>query len=344
MTLTYNDILKLDIKKLRVELKSRKLLVGGNKGVLVNRLLQYTFEHLEDENKKVSANADRRDDRIKRMKMSVESMLEEYMCPISMELPVDPVTAMDGKIYERAFIATWIEKSHSAHGIVKSPATGASMDTKLIPAPHVFNSIQKLIEDNELESSHAKSWLERKKQRDVERKVDQCRAKAEAGDAAAMFELYTWYREEENGLSWQTGRAIRWLKKASDLHHPHAMAEYGLLLVRGVDVQSENVPYGLLLIGRAATLGSMNACLFLGTGHVDGSHGLPKDAKLTKYYYKKALDGICENHDSTDVDIEEAKTWLADNATQAPRRVLRVPRQGAVNIQHNSSDSDDEGF
>ena len=38
------------------------------------------------------------------------ALLEEVMCPISLERMVDPVTAADGLTYERAAIEDWLSK------------------------------------------------------------------------------------------------------------------------------------------------------------------------------------------------------------------------------------------
>ncbi|MGB1390442.1 MAG: U-box domain-containing protein [Paracoccaceae bacterium] len=37
----------------------------------------------------------------------VKGLEEEYVCPIAQELFIDPVTAEDGRVYERAKIARW---------------------------------------------------------------------------------------------------------------------------------------------------------------------------------------------------------------------------------------------
>ena len=38
----------------------------------------------------------------KRYKQAIDGMAEEFVCPITQELPVDPVTAEDGRVYERS--------------------------------------------------------------------------------------------------------------------------------------------------------------------------------------------------------------------------------------------------
>ena len=47
----------------------------------------------------------------KRAKGAINSIAKEYVCPIALELPVDPVTAEDGRVYNRADIQQHIDNS-----------------------------------------------------------------------------------------------------------------------------------------------------------------------------------------------------------------------------------------
>ena len=68
------------------------------------------------------------------------------MCPNTGELPVDPVTAEDGKIYERAAIAEWLSKKMS------SPITNLAMGARLFPATQVKNMIEQLVNSGSVEA------------------------------------------------------------------------------------------------------------------------------------------------------------------------------------------------
>lgn len=62
---------------------------------------------------------------------------DEYMCPITLSLMVDPVIALDGITYERTAIEKWFKSSN------KSPKTGVSIENKLlIPNFSIKNLIQ----------------------------------------------------------------------------------------------------------------------------------------------------------------------------------------------------------
>ena len=41
-------------------------------------------------------------DEHKRQKTAIAAIVKEYQCPLSLELPVEPVTAEDGRVYNRA--------------------------------------------------------------------------------------------------------------------------------------------------------------------------------------------------------------------------------------------------
>ena len=41
---------------------------------------------------------------VKRYRQAIDEVAEEYVCPITAELPIDPVTAEDGRCYERCAI------------------------------------------------------------------------------------------------------------------------------------------------------------------------------------------------------------------------------------------------
>merc|ERR1712086_1006660 len=44
----------------------------------------------------------------KRYRQAIDEVAEEYVCPITAELPIDPVTAEDGRFYERCAIEEWL--------------------------------------------------------------------------------------------------------------------------------------------------------------------------------------------------------------------------------------------
>ena len=47
---------------------------------------------------------------VKRYRQAIDEVAEEYVCPITAELPIDPVTAEDGRCYERCAIEEWFAR------------------------------------------------------------------------------------------------------------------------------------------------------------------------------------------------------------------------------------------
>ena len=112
------------VDELRSELGKRKLPTDGLKAVLEQRLSNAQASDAQKESKRV--------------KTAMNSIADEWVCPISQELPIDPVMAEDGKIYERADIAKWLGEHQ------RSPSTGAAMGTKLVSSPQVRNTLEHL--------------------------------------------------------------------------------------------------------------------------------------------------------------------------------------------------------
>ena len=111
-------------------------------------------------NQGVRENAQRDKDSLKQMRTSATTIAREYICPITMELPVDPVTAEDGRVYDREAI----EKCMSTQGDeFRSPITNKRMGKKLLTAFHISNTIQHLIESAGVDSEILERWIEKRK-------------------------------------------------------------------------------------------------------------------------------------------------------------------------------------
>ena len=69
----------------------------------------------------------------------------EYLCPITQEIMVDPVSTSDGHTYERAAIRRWLARKHT------SPLTGAVLTSTTLVPNHV---LRKLIDDFRATGGH----------------------------------------------------------------------------------------------------------------------------------------------------------------------------------------------
>ena len=63
--------------------------------------------------------------------------MQRYICGISRSIMFDPVTAADGRVYERKHIEMWIEHCDANGGPVVSPLTRGPMGTALTPDPEL---------------------------------------------------------------------------------------------------------------------------------------------------------------------------------------------------------------
>jgi TPR repeat protein len=272
------------VAELRTELGKRKLPTDGLKAELEERLQAADEQAL------------------KRVKTVMNSMADEWLCPITQELPVDPVMAEDGKFYERWAIEEWLGKQQ------RSPSTGTAMGTRLTPLTQVRNTIGQLVESGAIEGDKAVAW---KKKLEEEKKAKALRAKAEEGDAHAMHHLGICYAFGKYGLRQDRVQARAWYQRAADLHNVPAMAAYGDYLLKGIG--GESVPaLGLIYCSRAAQAGSNQSAFRLGNVYAKGRHGVPRDTVQAKHWLSQVVDGTCEHKHLKDKALEDAAALLQE--------------------------------
>ncbi len=192
----------------------------------------------------------------KRFKTTTSNVVDELLCPITQQLPADPVTAEDGRLYERAAIEEWIEKKKFTKTkcikigpwgreqkeeveLVRSPSTNENMGLDLTDATQIGITIRQLVQSGLVDDDKAAAV---KEQLALEKAANE-------GDGDALYEMGRkqkakifkenggWdnkygamtavYEEEE---SW-----CHWWKKGARLHNPKCMAAYGQYLTRDID-------------------------------------------------------------------------------------------------------------
>ena len=80
----------------------------------------------------------------KKCRHAIDTLAEEFVCPITQELPLDPVTAEDGRSYERANIERWLAESRL------SPVTGSQLPHGYLTPNHALrNAIQEWVAQQE---------------------------------------------------------------------------------------------------------------------------------------------------------------------------------------------------
>ena len=215
---------------------------------------------------------------------AMDESAAEFLCPITQELPIDPVTAEDGRVYERSAITEWLKTN------AKSPHTNEPMGKKLLAALQVKNMIASMVKSGALSGDKCAAWTLKLEQ---EKEVEAMRQKAEAGNADAMTNLSAWYRDGDKGLTKDLVSSFQWAKRAADLDHPRGMTMLGENHLLGIGT-AKNAPTGLIKLAQAAMLGSQHACFRLATAFRRGGAGIKQDdAQFT--YWKEKMQSLAGN-------------------------------------------------
>ena len=236
----------------------------------------------------------------------IEWLEDEWTCPITYALFVDPVEAEDGKVYERAAIEEHFATQPEGLTCL-SPVKRTVMGKRLLPATWIAEAVTKMVETGLVDAESAAAW--RRSKLDMVQ-VAALKAKAEAGDAHAMGRLGFSYRDGTRGLKRDAKEAFKWFKKAADHYDPPAATSCGVAYINGSGV-ARNHTRGIAMISRAAAFGSEHACSVLGWANECGHHGFDKDPEEATLWYKKMQACACK--DSVDVYRERAAKWLSEH-------------------------------
>ena len=244
------------------------------------------------------------DEQSKRYKQSVDNTAEELVCPITSELPVDPVTAEDGQVYERSAIKSWIARP----GELKSPTLNTPMGPRLLPAKQVRNIIEQMVRTGAISGPKADAWSAKLA---GEEKVKETRAKAEAGDARAMCKMGSWHHGGKMGLAEDLEQAAGWWRRGHDLRDPPCTAGLAIQYEYGEGVKQEGA-YAVHLYTAAACRGSAKACYNLALSFARGDLRLrPNLREATRWY--RAVESA-EIDDAAEEYHDKAVEWLRENA------------------------------
>jgi TPR repeat protein len=249
----------------------------------------------------------------KRFRTAIDESAEELLCPITQSLPLDPVMAEDGKVYERAAIEDWL-KQHQ-----RSPITNLPMGTKLVAATQIKNIIERMVISDALPEDKASAWKERIRQQE---EVVEKRRAVEAGDLEAAHTLGNWYDHGKNGLAVDQKRAFEFFKVAAEGGHKKGAGRLSTFYYygRGVEV---NKALALRWAGAAATLGNGNGKQILSIFYDKGELGMPIDKEYafklkvaaseadslnSRGLYDLAI--RCEQGVGTAIDMEKAEALM----------------------------------
>ena len=227
-------------------------------------------------------------DQLKRLCSAVDNISEEWVCPITCELPIDPVMAEDGCTYERCGIEKHIEWRDYLGEDLKSPTTNVPMGPRLLSNVQAKNTIEKLVRTGVLVGDKAERWEKRLTDENTVRDWQQ---EAERGNVKMMYKLGCVYVYGQFGCSKDINAAYAWFKRGAEMAegNPDQLSCYtqmGQFLLVGAGVK-KNVAHGMYVLTDAAHKGSSNAAMLLGDIFYMGFKDIPRDAEQAKRWYTK---------------------------------------------------------
>lgn len=231
---------------------------------------------------------------------------ESFLCPLSLELPDDPVYAEDFQIYDRKSVQAWFDSESGA--MVKSPVTREWMGKTLKPAPHVRDLFDNFIVPGLWKCERAQAWLKRlNEKKEREAKVKELQEGAANGDPKKMYEFAVALRHGKHGLTIDIPSAYKWYEKAAEAGHHGACATYGLCLMNGINLP-KNERMGLAYLQSSALLGSEAGCFEIGLLYQQGAYGYPKDEEKAHMWYRRMA--TCGHRDAGDDRRRRAENSL----------------------------------
>ena len=249
----------------------------------------------------------------KRFRSAIGESIEEFKCPITNELPLDPVLAEDGKVYERSAIETWLQNNQ------RSPLTNEAIGNRLTPATQIKNIIKCMVEGNALPEDKVKAWKKRIAEQD---EVAELRTKAEGGDAEAAYELGRWLEDGKKGLRKDHAKAFAMYQQSAKGGHAKGMGALASSYYHGRGVEM-NDALALRWGAAGAALDNGRAMVTLGNMYANGRGGLPKDyeeaLKLRMRGYERShsnsgslyrLAQMFEKGKGTSIDMDKAAYWM----------------------------------
>jgi len=101
-------------------------------------------------------------DSFKNCKPPSNAFVDHLVCPITLELPIDPVIAEDGRVYERSAIEKHFETKTKSEQPLRSPYTNLPMGKRLLPSPQTKSLIESMIESGVVSEDLRDAWEKQK--------------------------------------------------------------------------------------------------------------------------------------------------------------------------------------
>ena len=241
----------------------------------------------------------------KRQKIAVNKAVAEFVCPITHSLPVDPVAAEDGQVYERSAIVQWMQEREPD---ATSPMTNKPMGTKLVTLTPVRSMIRTMVENGQVEGDIVDAWH---KKLNGERIVAAITRHAKEGNTSAMLRMGYLCTKGDKGLEKDFSKAFEWYMEAHKAGRNIATCLVGKCLLFGNGVK-QNVHTGIMYLTIAAMNGSKIACYDLGRTYIDGTSGVSVDLDIGRFWYSK-IPTACDIEGFPEQFATLAIEWLERN-------------------------------
>lgn len=153
---------------------------------------------------------------------AINNVTEEFLCPITRELLVDPVIATDGILYEKGAILKWFSCENT------SPCTRKNISKCLIPAISVKNSIKILVEAGVVHGNVSTVWKRNMKNHEF---IKGLREKIENNDLTSLAYLAKFYECGLFGLPRDVDEATLLYNQGIQLGDPRSMVWHARLML-----------------------------------------------------------------------------------------------------------------
>jgi len=200
---------------------------------------------------------------------------EQFLCPITQTLMVNPVQASDGWTYERSAIATWCE-AHNTSPLDPSVTLDLS---QLKPNRSLRDAIERLVEDKEFDEAVCAEWsaafarLESAPQLYRDGRLEEA---AECGHPDAMGELAMRYHAGTNVLQ-DIPTALKWAHQAALAGNANGQFRMGYAFHAG-EGRSRNYLEALKFYSMAFQNGVHSASSYICELYCTGGYGLVKNS------------------------------------------------------------------
>ena len=288
---------KMSYRMLQQACRAKNLSAAGDSETLRERLVNW--ERFDDwmKHKELS----------KKQKINVT---DDIVCNITLELPVDPVTAEDGRVYEREAIE---EHFRSHIGVLKSPVTNMPMGTNLLPSTQSKSHIETLIKSGVVGGDQAKKWLATHKM--LENRLARKRLLEEAETSGEKaHKAGQCYQKGLLGLKVDLELAFNWFYRAHIMKSVKGTAQYGYFLCEGLGECRMDRVIGMAHLGHASAQGSNFAAYAIGRSLLFGDYG-SKNIAEAMVWLRAAL-APCQHDHLHACNKDEVKGWLREHCSE----------------------------